>query len=665
MHKRYCTIAVNAPLGDGRLTYSFEGDLSRGLLVEVPLGRRKEKGIVLAIDIDESSIPAEWINKIRPITQILSEEITLQEDELKLFEWMSQYYHYPIGQLIWDALPKLLKRPRKLEVIHGDGRADAFELSSEQQSVTNDLLEKMNSSFSKSYLHGVTGSGKTVVYIEMMKKILKQGRSVLFLVPEINLTPQFLKTFGDHLNVPIYSYHSAVTASEKFSIWKNLNSHEGPFILMGVRSSVFVPMNNLGLIIVDEEHDSSFKQTDRCPYNARDIAIKKAQLLSIPVVLGSATPSLENFYQFHQSNDYYQLPNRVTGEFPAIITIDDRGEHAENQYWPIHPKSIAAIEDALTQNEQVLVFINKLGFASYIQCRACGHQFQNEACGCGLNLRYFKRKEMLSCSHCEFSMPKPDSCPKCGNINLLQKGFGTERVAQVLSEIFQDKRVERFDRDEIKNFSQLNERLDEFNAGKIDILVGTQMLSKGHNFKKVNLVVILGIDSQLNFADFRANERTYQLVSQVAGRSGRFSQHGKVLIQTMNPNNPVFNYLRTNSFDGFYLEELEHREISETPPFTRQVVMNFSGKDRNALVSSIDEFAQKLRSVITDHFDQVQLFGPIPSWIEKRAEQFTWFLLIKSNNISQLHSLLSTIEKNINTGHKISVKIDVDPYLTC
>jgi primosomal protein N' (replication factor Y) len=662
MDNRYCLVVVNTPFENGLLPYYHQEDLKVGQVVTVPLGKRLQNGIVYKLDYVVDDL---LIDKIKPIDSVADTSFRVSEMELTLFSWLAEYYHYPLGQLVWDSLPTIMKKEKKLNLIKPLGLAIDFKLTSEQSSVCSDLLHKLENGFSRQYLHGVTGSGKTIIYLHLMQKIFALNRGVHFLIPEINLTPQFIQIFSKYINVPIYTYHSSITDGEKFTVYQALSRIQGPYLLMGVRSSVFLPSSNLGLIIVDEEHDTSFKQVDRCPYNARDVAIKKAQSLNIPVVLGSATPTVENFYHFNQSsNDYYRLDQRVTGNFPTIETIDMRGQLEESLTWPIHPDVLSKISEAVESGEQVLVFVNRLGYAQVLQCRACGHQFQNDNCGCGLNLRFFKTRNSLECAHCDYKQSKPDSCPSCGNINLLQKGFGTEKVEQTLTRLLMQARIERFDRDEIKNFKQLSERLDAFNRHDIDILVGTQMLSKGHNFERVNLVVMLGVDSQLSFADFRANERAYQLITQVAGRSGRYSQHSKVLIQTMLPDHPVFNYLKQNNFDGFYHEELEHRKHSSTPPFSRQVMINFSSKNRTKLISDITFQADRLKVVILQHFKSIELFGPIPSVIEKRAEQFTWFILLKGIDSNELHRLVSSFQNNYQPVSGISVKIDIDPYFT-
>lgn len=662
----FVEVAVNAPLADSILSYSNTENikLSRGQLVEVPLGRRITQGVVLNTNSDGSSIPEEFRDKVKDITGILDENFLLTEDELSLYSWMSKYYHYSLGQLIFDCLPKMLKRPRDIDFIVGAGEQLPHQLNPTQSEIVNKI--KSVDGFSQHLVHGVTGSGKTLVYLSLIKESIDSGKSALFLLPEINLTPQFIETFSKFLNCKILSYHSAITNSEKYQIWKTLYESDEPVLLMGVRSSVFLPLRNLGTIIVDEEHDHSFKQDSRCPYNARDVAIKKAQIANCRVVLGSATPTVETYYRFKNSGNYYAMKERVgDAHFPKIETIDvRRKDKEENLFWPLSETSVNALRESLERGEQALVFINKLGFANFIQCRACGHYFSNEECGCGLNLRYFKNKNLLSCAHCEFKMPLPESCPKCGNINLLQKGFGTERIHEILTAYFKDYNVERFDRDEIKNFKQLNDKLDRFHSGDIDILVGTQMLSKGHNFEKVNMVLILGVDSQLGFADFRANEKAFQLITQVAGRSGRYSDYGKVLIQTINPDHELFEFLASNSFDAFYKSELAMRECGEVPPFNKMAMVYFTSKNRNKLVSSISNEVNKLQNLIQNNFDKVDLLGPVPSFIEKKANQFSWMFMLKSEDVNQMHNLISTFERGMQKDYAVSVKIDVDPYIT-
>lgn len=656
-------IAVNYPLKNNGLLYFYEGDLKRGQVVEVPLGKRSELGCVLnPFENDSKEYHDTPQDKIKTIKGAV-EGWKLEEYELQLFEWMAQYYHYSLGQLIFDCLPHHLKRPRNLEQTIGEGKPLEFVPNPVQKSIIESIREGLGQ-FKRHLVHGVTGSGKTVVYLDLIRETIERGKSVLFLLPEINLTPQFVATFAKYLDAPVLSYHSELSDSQKYQIYLMARNMDKGALILGVRSSVFIPVSNLGLIIIDEEHDTSFKQDDRCPYNARDVASKKAQLLGIPIVMGSATPSIESYYSFHQPNQsLFEMKERAGNAFLPEIKLIDAREKApkEDDIWPLVPESVEAIKEAFSRDEQVLVFVNRLGFANYLQCRACGHQFNCP--NCSITLRYYKRKNHLACHHCEYKEPMPGQCPGCGCMTLSHKGFGTEKIEEILERIFPEKRIERFDRDEIKTFKQLEERLSDFHSGKIDLMVGTQMLSKGHNFEKVKLVLILGIDSQLNFPDFRSSERVYQTLTQVAGRAGRYSQDGKVLIQTLNPDNSLFQIVKNHDFHQFYKDELEIRKLCECPPFKRLAMIHFSSRFQDRLIPHVTEHVgTMIRGLISQHFPEVTILGPRPAHIEKKSNQFTWSILLKSKDLSQLHNLLKSFEMNYKSQSSISYKIDIDPY---
>lgn len=660
----YYQVAVNIPIVDSVYTYKSTDELLVGDLVEVPLGKRKSLGLILGVTPPEKNDELEGID-IKFISGRIENAFRLTQSELELYRWMSRYYHYSLGKLVFDCLPKILKRPRKPDFLQGKGAPLDFSLSQKQTEIFNGISKSI-SGFSQHYIHGVTGSGKSVIYLELMKEQISKGQSVQFLLPEINLTPQFTDFFTEHLDCPVYTYHSGVTPSEKYNIWKALHEEDKPVLVMGVRSSIFLPIKNLGLIIVDEEHDQSFKQTDRCPYNGRDVAIKKAQISDSKIVMGSATPAVENFKLFKENAHgryYYPLEDRAAGgSLPELVLLDTKERFKENDpAWPFLDETLELIKQHVDKEEQVLVFINKLGFSQYIQCRACGHQFVNENCGCQNNLRYFKKKNLLSCAHCDFKMPLPKSCPECGNMTLMNKGFGTEKIQEVLKSVYPNLRVARFDRDEIKTTKDLTQVLNDFHEHKIDVMVGTQMLSKGHNFKRVNLVVVLGLDSMLNYADFRAQERTYQLLEQVAGRAGRYSEGAKVVVQTMNEHNTIFQTIKAHSFDGFFKEELILRELCQCPPFTKMAMMFFSSRFRERLVREISNVAANLQKTIDAHFSDIRILGPAPLNIEKKANQFTWGIMLKSTEVAQLHKLLESFERGYKKAPNVSYKIDVDP----
>ena len=658
----YYSVAVNSPFNQSILTYTAEDNLElrRGMLIKAPLGKRLVDGCVLGPELNLDHID---LDKIKEIKSVQS-DVFLSEIDCDFYQWMSNYYHYPLGMLINDVLPVFLKRPRQLDFDQGEGMPFNFDLNNEQRSVVDTILNSNLNTFSKWLIHGVTGSGKTIIYLSLIKQILKEKKSVLFLLPEINLTPQFLKTFQTFLDVPIYSYNSALSSSNKYGLWKLLQEDTTPKIVLAVRSGIFLPIINLGLIVVDEEHDQSFKQDDHCTYNARDLAIKKASLHKIPVVLGSATPTLETYKAFVGGKNYFILKKRAqTANLPQVKMIDMRGLSkipTEKILWPYTNETIEKIKMALHKGEQVLVFINRLGYANYLQCGACGHQF---ACpNCSVNLKYFKKKNLLVCQTCDYQHFTPDMCPECMNLNLTPKGFGSEKAHEILQELFPSKIIKRFDRDEIKTFKHLEKTLDDFHLQKIDVLVGTQMLSKGHNFLRVNLVVILGIDSQLNFPDFRSNEKVYQALTQVSGRAGRFGASAEVLVHTLTPQNKIFSYLINHSFDQFYKDEIPLREMCSSPPFKKIIIIYFSAKSQVGVIEEASRETEVLASLAKKHFNQVEILGPRPTMIEKKVNKYTWSIMLRSSEINELHNLFNTFMQNYIQPHSISVKVDVDPY---
>jgi primosomal protein N' (replication factor Y) len=659
----WAQIAVNYPkIKNNTLTYSVGkfDNLKPGDLVEVPLGKRKSEGCVISLNSTEPV----GVKNVKEILSQLDPNLYLNEHEIFLYEWMSKYYHYPLGALIFDCLPHQLKRPRQVKILMGQDVALPFELSLEQNSIVKKIKDE-SGGFSRHLLHGVTGSGKSIIFFELIKDAIKNNKSVLYLLPEINLTPQFLEFFAQHLSCEIVSYHSEISDSEKYIVWKMAKENK-PRLFLGVRSSVFLPINNLAYIMVDEEHDNSFKQDDRCTYNARDVATKKAQLLNIPIVLGSATPMVENYYSYkinpREKSFYYELKNRAGGALlPDIEMVDMRNAVFDfANPFPMGKRSIEVISEALKKKEQVIIYVNRLGFSNYLQCRACGHQFNCP--NCSVTLRYYKKKNILSCSHCDYHQPLPQSCPECSCMTLHQMGFGTEKVEEVLKEIFPSNTIERFDRDEIKNFKMLKDKLDRFHAGLIDIFVGTQMISKGHNFSRVKTVIILGVDQQLNFPDFRSNERVFQQLIQVAGRAGRYAEKGRVLIQTLNPKNDIFKHVEFHDTKNFFEEEITLRNLCHCPPFNKIALLYFSSRFQDRLISYLNGDIKKHLAGIQRQNPDLEILGPRPSTIEKKANQFTWVILLKSKKPELIHGFLDNFMDNQELPSGISYKIDIDPY---
>ncbi len=658
MEKIY-SVAVNTPFNNSLLTYSSDLDLKRGNLVWVPLGRRKEKGCVLGLATQSEKNSKFEIKKIDSLYEL---DTSLESDYLKFLEWCASYYHYPLGQHIFDILPKLMKKEHALKPVVGSGEAFEYSLTSGQVRAIDKIGQSLGS-FSKFLLHGVTGSGKTSVYIELLEKIISSKKNGLLLIPEINLTPGLLKTFEKHLSCKIFSYHSSVTNSQKYSLWKNLKDLDEPYVVVAVRSGIFLPINNLGLVIVDEEHDGSYKQEDRCCYSARDLAVKLSSLSNCPVVLGSATPSLETFeWAKENKENYLELEGRPGNKSMPIIKVKDKRESNEpydESIWPLSRESLVTITEKINSGEKVLIFVNRLGFASYMQCRSCGHQFTCR--NCSLSLKYFRSRNVLRCSTCEYEERIPLSCPECGNLKLLQKGFGTEKLEEVINKSVTNARPIRFDRENIKNFKQLQEVLNDFESGKYNILIGTQMLSKGHNFKDVNYVLVLGVDSQLNFPDFRSAENAFQLITQISGRSGRFGKNGEVVIESYCSENKIFSWIKDYNLKDFYKDELVIRKNLNLPPYSRLCSVYITGKKQNVVINYANNLAGLASSLIEKHFKEVDLIGVRPTFVEKRAGKYTWILLLRSSSVNELHNVINNIIKNAGTVSGISLKVDVDP----
>ena len=654
----YYQVAVNFPSAQSVLTYRSKQLFNPGDLVKIPLGRRNERGCVV-----EQTVEGEEEFEIKDILTAI-ESFKIDRHLLDLLTWIAHYYHYSLGKLVFDVLPRPLSKLKKLHFHLGQGRKLGFTLNPLQKEITQKIVAKLSVGYSSHLIHGVTGSGKTAIYLELIKAVMKRGQSVLFLLPEINLTAQFLALFERHIDGLIYTYNSSLRNSDKFGLWKLLETDRTPRLILGARSAIFLPESNLGLIIMDEEHDSSFKQDDRCPYHTRNVAMKRGSLLGIPIVLGSATPATDTLKNFVTNpTHYYSMTQRVShATFPSIELVDIRGRKEtvfSANSWPISTLALEAIAEALGKGEQVLIFINRLGYAHYLQCRACGHQFfcQN----CSVPLKYFKSRDILKCQHCDYQQSAPMICPDCDNLNLLQMGFGTEKVQEVVQELFPNQVVARFDREELTTIKQVELCLHQFHQGKIDILVGTQMLSKGHNFERVNLVLILGADAQLSYPDFRAQERVFQQLSQVAGRAGRFSQKGRVMIQTFMPEAKIYAQVKKNSVQEFYRSELALRKEFNYPPYVKMAIVYLSCKSNKVVTEESLRLGELLKILGKKHFAQVDIYGPQTCNIERRAGQFSRMLLLKSGSINQLHNLLSSLGLNFKLRRGVSLKIDIDP----
>ncbi len=511
--------------------------------------------------------------------------------------------------------------------------------------------------FQSFLLHGVTGSGKTEVYLGAIEAALARGQQALVLVPEIGLTPQLVGRFARRFRAPLAVLHSGLTDTERLCAWTMAREGKAP-IVIGTRSAVFAPLKNIGLIVVDEEHDGSYKQQEGFRYSARDVAVMRAAREKIPVVLGSATPALESLYNVRQGN-YRELtlPERTgAAGFPAVQLVDLRRQKA---YDSLSPRLVEAIRTRLERGEQSLLFLNRRGFAPAWMCHDCGWVAPCQRCDARLTFHQGHRK--LICHHCGAEQAIPETCPACAGTELRALGAGTERVEQALAKLFPAARTERIDRDTTRAKGMLEERIRRAHAGEADILVGTQMLSKGHDFPNVTLVGVLNADQGLYGADFRTPERLFQQVLQVAGRAGRADKPGEVLIQTWHPEHPIFSALARHDFTGFADYALAERQEAGYPPYAHLALLRAESPTPGAglhFLRAAHAAAARLKA------EGVTLHEPVPAPMEKRAGRFRAQLLAQSAKRGALHQLLEGwLEKltGLPQARRVRWSLDVDP----
>ena len=529
-------------------------------------------------------------------------------------------------------------------------------LNIDQQQAIDRLSQKSNQ-FGVFVLEGVTGSGKTEVYLQIIQNIIQQGKQALVLVPEIGLTPQLLDRFLHRLDARIAIMHSALNDEERLQAW--LNTQAGlADVIIGTRSAVFSPLLRPGIIIIDEEHDLSFKQQDGLRYSARDLAVKRASDLNIPIVLGSATPSLETLHNALQGRyETLLLPERAgNAQPPAIRILDVRSQKMESG---LSAQLVQKMKEHLSRDSQVLLFLNRRGFAPVLMCHECGWHALCPRCDAHMTLH--QRQSRLRCHHCGTEQPLPQVCPKCESKDLLQMGYGTERIEQALTELFPHQQIIRIDRDSTRRKGSMQKLLEEIHNGKGQILIGTQMLAKGHHFPNVTLVGMLNADHGLYSADFRASERMGQLILQVAGRAGREEKKGEVLIQTHHPEHPLFKPLIEQNYPGFAKTLLEERQQTELPPFTHLALLRAEAVEQQMPMI----FLEQARQLIEQHnHNQALLMGPFPALMERRAGRYRAQLLIQANDRNVLQSLFaaSIVQiENHKTAKKVRWSIDIDP----
>ncbi|NIC38482.1 primosomal protein N' [Halomonas desiderata] len=535
----------------------------------------------------------------------------------------------------------------------------ALPLNREQAQALAAIHERLDA-FHPCLLHGVTGSGKTEVYLQLIEAVVARGRQALLLVPEIGLTPQTLARFRSRFRVPVVALHSGLTDNERLDAWEAVASGRAP-IVIGTRSAIFTPLARPGAIIVDEEHDGSFKQQEGLRYHARDLAVARAKHHGIPLVLGSATPSLESLYHAERGNyRHLRLTRRASRHAPARLElIDLRGRPRQGG---LIPPAIEAIRTTLAAGHQVLVFINRRGFAPTLACHACGWLADCDSCDARMTLH--RQPPMLACHHCDKRRPVPDACPDCGSADLRPLGSGTERTEETLATLFPKVPVHRIDRDSTRRRDAFERTLAEVRRGEPCLLVGTQMLAKGHHLPHVTLVIVVNADAGLYASDFRALEHSAQLLTQVAGRAGRAAHPGRVLVQTLHTDDPHLRLLAEHGYDALATQLLAERRAAALPPFRFLALLRLESPREEAATALGREAAAVLRDWLAAHAPDVSCLGPVPAPMERRQNRYHMQLMLSGSRRSQLHAACARLTAWLEASpeaRRVRWSLDVDP----
>lgn len=636
---------------------SPEQDIDIGCRVWVTLRGKKSLGLVTG---KTKKSPVTYT--LQPIDEVIDETPIIDDKMLSLMHWSAQYYQSPLSEALKNILPKYLREGKPFEEPKTKkstaspppfSKPPALTLNQEQGDAIARIKQSLDE-FIAFLLFGITGSGKTEVYFQIMEDVLTQHKQILLLVPEIALTPQLLSRIEKRFDYPIALMHSKLTDKARFTHW--FSSHQNKArILIGTRSAVFTPLPTLGLIIIDEEHDLSFKQQDSMRYSARDIAIKRAHQLHIPIVLGSATPALETLHNaLHNKYELLRLTQRAkTKKNNHFSIIDLRNKTLTDG---LCEPTLTKIASVLHEKKQVLVFINRRGYSPVLICHQCAWIADCPRCTAHLTVHF--QKKVMQCHHCDYKRPLPNTCEHCASMDLVPVGAGTERITQYLTTRFPDAKVLRIDKDSTRKKGSLTDTLKSIDAGEADILVGTQMLAKGHHFPYLKLVVIVDADGGFYSQDFRALERLGQTLTQVSGRAGREDQ-GEVFIQTHQPDNAFLALLIQQGYADFSKAILKERKIYDLPPFSFLALLRTKGKNPATLMV----FLNALKTFLVRLDNSLTLLGPAPAPMEKKANFYHAQLLIKASKRMSLSLALKELREMVEQNKvlkRVRFTIDVD-----
>jgi primosomal protein N' (replication factor Y) len=666
----YLDLLLPLPLA-GTFTYTVNEekavDIKPGVRVTVQFGKSKiYTAVVLRV---HNNKPIEY--EVKEILSVLDVESVVLEAQIRLWEWISEYYMCTKGEVFKAALPSRLKLETKSRAkTVADLRSPLLSnLNASQQQALMEIRSAFGVS-DVSLLHGITSSGKTEIYIHLIREIIEKGQQVLYLLPEIALTTQMISRLKAVFGSRIAVYHSKFSNSERVRTWNRLlanpkDKENTIQIVLGVRSSVFLPFRNLGLVIIDEEHENTYKQFDPAPrYQARDTAIMLARLHGAKVLLGTATPSVETYYNCKTGKyKLVELNERYLNlQLPEITVVNTRELRRRKQMQSnFSPALLDGIGEALNNGEQIILFQNRRGFSLFLECEQCGDIPRCRHCD--VSLTYHKKNNCLNCHYCGYNIPNPSSCPACNHGGLQMRGFGTEKIEEEIALFFPTARVERMDLDATRSRKSLEKLISRFELKESDILVGTQMVSKGLDFDNVKLVGIMNADTMLNYPDFRAHERSYQLMAQVSGRAGRKNSRGTVIIQTSNHKHQVISQVAQNDYLAMYNDQLEERRRFRYPPFSRLVEITLKHRDVKVLDQAADFLANRLRQLVRE-----KIMGPEYPLISRIRNLYLKNMLVKiekSKNLSVIKlQILAGIREMTGKVEYRSVQcaVDVDPH---
>ena len=624
-----------------------------GARVWVPFGKNKRVGVIIGTGSPESTR-----FKLKAIDSMIDQEPLLPEQLLALCRWMARYYHAPLSDVLTLAIPKKYRKGLDAALLDApeistEPTTTPLQLNPEQASAFQIILTALGH-YQAFVLDGVTGSGKTEVYLQLAARVFKKKQQVLILVPEIGLTPQLLARFQARFTIPMAALHSHVSDKVRLETWELARTNKIQLII-GTRTALFTPMPALGLIIIDEEHDASLKQQEGIRYSARDAALVRAHKANIPIILGSATPSLESLHNCTlKKYTRLYLTQKAENQIPLHYQLTDLRRQKLTDGLAL--TTLKTIKKHVDAGNQALVFINRRGFSPVLLCHACGWMADCRACDSHLTLH--RKKNKLICHHCGLTKPITTQCDTCQSEDLVPVGSGTQRIHEYLTQEFPNTQIARIDRDEVRQNKQLLEALAKIASGESQILIGTQMLAKGHHFPNLTLVVILDADAGFYNQDFRALERLGQLITQVSGRAGRAAHKGEVLIQTHFPDNPLLNQLIQHGYSAFTDALFPLREQAAWPPYHHLALLRAYARNETNLSQFLADVKAELKT-----YDVITL-GPAPAPLARKANQHHMQLLIKSASRAALHQALTLIKTtyppHIRAGG-VRWAMDVDP----